>query len=89
MKAGEESRQQSDVLKGKKIVISGVFEKHSRQELKSMIEKNGGKNVQSISSNTSYLLAGDNIGPSKQQKADSLNIPVISENEFLDMLKNK
>jgi DNA ligase (NAD+) len=88
MKAGEESRRESDVLNGLKIVISGVFENHSRQELKTLIEKHGGKNVQSISSNTSYLLAGDNVGPSKRKKAEDLNIPVISETEFTEMLNS-
>jgi DNA ligase (NAD+) len=77
----------TDKLNGLSIVISGTFEKHSRDELKQLIEKNGGKNVGSLSKKTSYLLAGDNMGPSKREKAEKLNIPVISEEEFLKMLK--
>ncbi|MGM0621338.1 MAG: NAD-dependent DNA ligase LigA [Bacteroidota bacterium] len=77
----------SDKLSGLSIVISGTFEKHSRDELKQLIEKNGGKNVSSLSKKTSYLLAGDNMGPSKREKAEKLNIPVISEKEFLKMLE--
>jgi DNA ligase (NAD+) len=66
-------------LNGLSIIISGTFEKHSRNELKEMIEKNGGKNVGSISKKTNYLLAGENIGPSKLEKATKLGIPIISE----------
>ncbi|SHJ01641.1 DNA ligase (NAD+) [Tangfeifania diversioriginum] len=77
----------TDKLSGLSIVISGTFEKHSRDELKQLIEKNGGKNVGSLSKKTSYLLAGDNMGPSKREKAEKLNIPVISEAEFLHLLK--
>ena len=68
------------------IIISGTFEKNSRDDLKKMIEQNGGKNVSSISKNTSYLLAGNNIGPSKLEKAEKLNIPIISEDDFLKMI---
>ncbi len=74
-------------LNGLSIVISGTFEKYSRDELKEMIEKNGGKNVGSISKNTNYVLAGENMGPSKLEKATSLGIPIISEDEFLKMLE--
>jgi DNA ligase (NAD+) len=77
----------TDKLSGLSIVISGTFEKHSRDGLKQLIEKNGGKNVGSLSKKTSYLLAGDNMGPSKREKAGKLNIPVISEAEFLHLLK--
>lgn len=77
----------SDVLTGKQIVISGVFEHHSRDEYKQMIEQHGGKNVSSISSKTSFVLAGENMGPEKRKKAEDLKIPLISENEFLEMLK--
>ena len=77
----------TDKLNGLNIVISGTFEKHSRDELKEMIEKNGGKNVGSISKNTSYVLAGENMGPSKLEKANSLGIPILSEDEFLKMLE--
>lgn len=83
----EKLAKQTDILKGKNIVITGSFEKHSRKELKQMIEDNGGKNTGSISKNTDYLLAGDKIGPSKKQKAEDLGIPFISEDEFLNMLK--
>ncbi|KOH45647.1 NAD-dependent DNA ligase LigA [Sunxiuqinia dokdonensis] len=73
-------------LEGLSIVISGTFEKHSRDELKKMIEQHGGKNVGSISKSTSYLLGGSNVGPSKMQKVEKLGIPVISEDEFLAMI---
>ena len=77
----------SDILKGASIVISGTFEHHSRDEYKAMIETNGSKNVSSISSKTDFILAGDNMGPSKLEKAKKLGIKIISENEFLDMIK--
>ena len=76
----------SEKLGGLLIIISGTFEKNSRDDLKKMIEQNGGKNVSSISGNTSYLLAGNNIGPSKLEKAKKLNIPIISEDDFLKMI---
>ncbi len=76
----------SEKLNGLSIIISGTFEKNSRDDLKKMIEQNGGKNVSSISKNTSYLLAGNNIGPSKLEKAEKLNIPIISEDDFLKMI---
>lgn len=76
----------SEKLKGLQIIISGTFEKNSRDDLKKMIEQNGGKNVSSISKNTSYMLAGANVGPSKLEKVQKLNIPIISEDEFLSMI---
>lgn len=76
----------SDKLNGLSIIISGTFEKNSRDDLKKLIEQHGGKNVSSISKNTDYLLAGNNIGPSKLDKAVKLNIPIISEDEFLKMI---
>lgn len=76
----------SDKLKGMSIVISGVFTRHSRDEYKALIEKHGGKNVGSISKKTSFILAGDNMGPSKLEKAKQLNIPIKDENEFLAMI---
>lgn len=79
--------QQTDKLKGLTIVISGTFEKHSRDEYKAMIEQNGGKNSGSISSKTSYVLAGDNMGPAKLEKAEKLGITIINEGQFLDMIK--
>ena len=74
-------------LAGKSIVISGVFTHHSRDEYKNLIEKNGGKNVGSISKKTSFILAGENMGPSKLEKAEKLGIPIVSEDEFLQMIK--
>lgn len=76
----------TDKLAGQSIVISGVFEHHSRDEYKEMIERNGGKNMGNISSKTSFILAGANMGPSKLEKAQKLGIRIMSENEFLDML---
>jgi DNA ligase (NAD+) len=77
---------ESDKLKGKTIVISGVFQKHSRDEYKEMIEKNGGRNSSSISGSTSFILAGDNMGPSKKEKAEQLGVPLMSENDFLELI---
>ena len=76
----------TDKLSGLSIIISGTFEKFSRDELKQMIEQNGGKNIGSISKKTNYVLAGDNMGPSKLEKAHQLGIPIISEEDFLKML---
>ncbi|MDF1574371.1 MAG: NAD-dependent DNA ligase LigA [Bacteroidales bacterium] len=76
----------SEILKGKSFVISGIFSGHSREELKKIIEQNGGKNSGSISAKTDYLLAGENMGPGKYQKAQNLGIPIISEEQFMDML---
>ena len=88
MQLSEEQMQEAgDKLKGKSIVISGVFQKHSRDEYKEMIERNGGKNVGSISSKTSFILAGDNMGPAKLQKAEKLGVQIIDENTFLAMLE--
>lgn len=77
----------SNKLAGKSIVISGVFAKHSRDEYKALIEQHGGKNVGSISGKTSFILAGDNMGPSKLQKAEKLGIPLVNEDDFLDMIE--
>lgn len=74
-------------LNGLNIVISGTFEKHSRDELKDLIEQNGGKNAGSISKKTSYVLAGENMGPSKLEKATELGVPIISEDDFLKMIE--
>lgn len=78
--------QASDKLKGKTILISGVFQHHSRDEYKEIIEKNGGKNTSSLSANTSFILAGADMGPSKKEKAQELGIHLISENEFLKII---
>lgn len=77
----------TDKLKGLSFVVSGVFTKFDRKELKEAIEKNGGKVAGSISSKTSYVVAGDNMGPSKRQKATDLEIPVINEDEFMAMIE--
>ena len=76
----------TDKLAGQSIVISGVFTHHSRDEYKEMIEKNGGKNVGSISSKTSFILAGENMGPAKLEKAQKLGVKIMSEDEFLALL---
>ncbi|MBN1822193.1 MAG: NAD-dependent DNA ligase LigA, partial [Prolixibacteraceae bacterium] len=78
----------TEKLKGLNIIISGTFKNFSREQIKEAIEQNGGKNVSSISKKTSYLIAGDNIGPSKLEKAISLNIPIINEEEFLKLLES-
>ncbi|MBR5748385.1 MAG: NAD-dependent DNA ligase LigA [Prevotella sp.] len=78
----------SDKLAGQSIVISGVFSRHSRDEYKAIIEQNGGKNVGSISNKTSFILAGENMGPSKLQKAEKLGIKIMSEEEFLEIINN-
>ena len=83
----EQLQGSTDKLAGKSIVISGVFERHSRDEYKAMIELNGGKNVGSISSKTSFILAGANMGPSKLQKAEKLGIALVDEEAFLRMLE--
>ena len=83
----EASEGRTDLLQGKSFVISGVFALHSRDEYKAMIELNGGKNVGSISKKTDYVLAGDNMGPAKREKAASLGIPIIDEQQFLAMFQ--
>ena len=82
----EQMHKTSDILSGKTIVISGVFTHHSRDEYKLMIESHGGRNASSISGKTSFVLAGDNMGPSKLQKAEKLGVPVINEDDFLKMI---
>jgi len=84
----EEELQTSTKLDGLKFVVSGVFENYDRKELKSIIENNGGKVVSSISKNTSYVIAGDNMGPSKKEKAKQLDIAIIDETEFKTLLNN-
>lgn len=82
----EEKQDYSDKLAGQQIVISGVFEHHSRDEYKELIEKHGGKNVGSISSKTSFILAGKNMGPAKWEKAMKLGIKIVNEDEFLERI---
>ena len=79
--------QISNVLQGQSIVISGTFSRHSRDEYKAMIEANGGKNVGSVSKKTSFILAGENMGPEKRKKAETLGVKMMSEEEFLEMIK--
>jgi DNA ligase (NAD+) len=76
----------SEVLAGKTFVVSGVFTHYSRDEIKALIEKNGGKNSGSISAKTSYVLAGDNMGPAKLEKATKLGVTIISEADFIQMI---
>ncbi|MBS0011586.1 MAG: NAD-dependent DNA ligase LigA [Bacteroidales bacterium] len=86
MEVREAGISESDILSGQSIVISGEFEKYSREEYRQMIEENGGKNVSSVSANTSFILAGENMGPSKKQKAEQLDIDIINEDDFLKMI---
>ncbi len=83
----ESLKNQTDILQGKIFVVSGVFEKMSRNELKKSIEDNGGKVSSAISKKTNYIIAGDNMGPSKKTKAEELQVPIISENDYIEMLK--
>ena len=79
--------QISNVLQGQSIVISGTFSHHSRDEYKALIEAHGGKNVGSVSKKTSFILAGENMGPEKRKKAEDLGIQLMTEEEFLEMMK--
>lgn len=85
--SAESQENQTDMLSGKVFVVSGVFEKMSRNELKKSIEDNGGKVSSSISKKTSYVIAGDKMGPSKRTKAESLEVSIISEDDYIDMIK--
>ena len=88
MELGEQQKQaQSDRLQGQTIVISGVFRHHSRDEYKALIEQHGGKNAGSITGKTSFVLAGENMGPAKQEKARKLGIRLMSEDEFLNIIE--
>lgn len=82
----EQANAQSNLLQGQSVVISGVFKHHSRDEYKAIIEQHGGRNVGSISAKTSFILAGENMGPSKLEKANKLGIRIMNEDEFLEML---
>ena len=84
--SADQQQPVSNLLEGKSIVISGVFQQHSRDEYKAIIEQHGGKNVGSISGKTSFILAGDNMGPSKLEKANKLGVQIVSEEEFLEMI---
>lgn len=83
----EQANAQSNLLQGQSVVISGVFKHHSRDEYKAIIEQHGGRNVGSISAKTSFILAGENMGPSKLEKANKLGIRIMNEDEFLEMLE--
>ena len=83
---GSENNLLSEKLADKSIVVSGVFEKYSRDEIKKLIELNGGKVSSSISKNTSFILAGENMGPSKKQKAEELEVKIISEEDFVKII---
>ena len=87
--AEDETQGGSDLLAGQTIVISGVFNHHSRDEYKALIERHGGKNSGSISAKTSFVLAGENMGPAKREKAQELGVKLVSENEFLEMINEK
>ena len=84
----EEQKPQSNKLEGKSIVVSGVFAQHSRDEYKAIIEANGGKNVGSVSKKTSFILAGENMGPEKRKKAENLGVEILTEEQFLKLIKN-
>lgn len=86
LKEDDQASPRSNKLEGLSIVISGVFSKHSREEYKELIERHGGKNVSSISSKTSFILAGENMGPSKREKAQQLGIKLMNEDEFLTLI---
>ncbi len=85
---GDEEQNASNILEGKSFVVSGVFENFSRNEIKALVEQNGGRNVGSISAKTDFVLAGENMGPAKLKKAEKLNIPILSEEKFMQMLEN-
>ena len=84
----EEQAPQSDILQGKNIVVSGVFSYHSRDEYKAMIEAHGGKNVGSVSKKTSFVLAGENMGPEKRKKAENLGVEIVTEETFLELINS-
>ena len=85
----DEAAPTSNVLQGKSIVISGVFQHHSRDEYKALIEQHGGKNVGSISGKTSFILAGENMGPAKLEKAEKLGVAIVDEDTFLKMIEGE
>ena len=83
----EATRRDSNILEGKNIVVSGKFTLHSRDELKALIEKNGGKNQSGVNANTDFVIAGENMGPAKLQKAEKLGIQILSESDFVEIIK--
>lgn len=82
----EVAQRKSDLLQGKNVVVSGKFTLHSRDELKALIELHGGKNQSGVSSNTDFIVAGDNMGPAKLQKAEKLGVKILSEQEFIAII---
>jgi DNA ligase (NAD+) len=86
MEAEERESLISNALEGKKLVVSGVFETYSRNDLKKEIELHGGKNVSSISAKTDYVVAGENMGPAKLEKAQKLGVTILSEQEFIALI---
>ncbi len=88
MESGEDSLPESNKLQDNSIVVSGVFTHHSRDEYKAMIEAHGGKNVSSVSKKTSFVLAGENMGPEKRKKAESFGVQIMTEEEFLKLINN-
>jgi DNA ligase (NAD+) len=88
MENQEDNTPTSNKLEGKSIVVSGVFTHHSRDEYKAMIEAHGGKNVGSVSKKTSFVLAGENMGPEKRKKAESFGVQIMTEEEFLKLINN-
>jgi len=86
MEIEESEGPESDILEGERIVVSGVFSRIGRNELKALIEQHGGKNVSSISAKTTFVLAGENMGPAKLEKARSLGVPIMSEDEFFERI---
>jgi DNA ligase (NAD+) len=87
MESHETEERLSDILAGKGIVVSGVFSHHSRDEYKAMIEAHGGKNIGSVSAKTAFILAGENMGPAKLEKAQKMGVQIVSEDEFLAMIQ--
>ena len=83
----EATRRDSNILEGKNIVVSGKFTLHSRDEMKALIEKNGGKNQSGVNANTDFIIAGENMGPAKLQKAEKLGIQILSESDFVEIIK--
>jgi DNA ligase (NAD+) len=82
----EQTQRSSDILEGKNVVVSGKFTLHSREELKALIERHGGKNQSGVSSNTDFIVAGENMGPAKLQKAEKLGVTILSEQQFIELL---
>lgn len=86
LQSADEAVSETNLLSGKTFVVSGVFTSFTREGLKSVIEANGGKLSGSVSSKTDYVVAGDNMGPEKRRKAESLGVKIITENEFKGMI---